>query len=110
MSQELRDYDLIQVDNRYRDQPNEARRMSITATVGPTDDTTDNTRGVQITLDTDAGYAYARVSEDQIRDLLRVLQSRINPDSPFEATLGGADRLNIRPNGSVAELERLSDD
>lgn len=98
MSQDLRDYDLYRVDENDR----EAVEMGVTATVGPSGNgEIDETRGVQITLETPSGYAYGRVSEPQIRDLIWVLQSRIDPDTPPEATGWDADRLTINPDGST---------
>jgi len=106
MSQELRDYDLYRVDKNDR----EAQTMGVTATVGPSGHgEIDDSRGVQFTLETPNGYAYARVSEPQIRDLIRVLQARVNPDVPFEATGWRADRLRINGDGSVAQLDGVNE-
>lgn len=105
MSQDLRDYDLLQVDQAR----NEAHELGVTATVGPSGHgRLDGTRGVQITLATSGGVAYARVTEAQVRDLIRVLATRVNPDAPFEATGWRGDRLTIRPDGSIGELERFN--
>ena len=97
MSQDLRDYDLYQLDRN----SNEAHRMSLTATVGPTGHgEIDDTRGVQITLDTPAGTAYARISEPQIRDLINVLEKRVDPDEGIhEATGWEAERVKISRTG-----------
>ena len=106
MSQDLRDYELYRVDKNDR----EAKTMSVTATVGPSGHgEIDEMRGVQITLETPNGYGYARISEPQIRDLIQVLQARLNPDSPFEATGWQADRLRIKPDGSIAQLDGIDE-
>ena len=96
MSQDLRDYDLMRVDKADA----EASEMSITATVGPNSQS-GNRRGVQFTLKTPNGYAYARVSEDQIRDLIRVLEDRVKTDVGFTATGYEADRLRVDVDGNV---------
>ena len=96
MSQDLRDYDLLRLD----ENDAEADTMSVTATVGPNSES-GNIRGIQLTLDTPNGYAYARVSEDQIRDLIKVLESRIQEGSGFTATGIEADRLKVDENGEI---------
>jgi hypothetical protein len=101
MSQDLRDYRLIRLDER----PNEARELSVTATVGPSTDG-DNKRGVQFTLDTPDGFAYARVSQEQIQDLIEVLSARIDPDTPPEATGIEATRKTVQPDGGSTEVPR----
>ena len=98
MSQDLRDYDLFRVD----DNPTEATRMSVTATVGPSGHgEIDTKRGVQFTLQTPAGTTYARVSEPQVRDLIDVLQKRVDADDDVhEATGWRAERVQISPDGT----------
>lgn len=97
MSQDLREYELFRVDNA----DHEASRMDVTATVGPSGHgDIDDRRGVQLTLVTPAGTAYARVSEPQVRDLIDVLRKRVDPDDEVhEATGWGADRVRIGPDG-----------
>jgi hypothetical protein len=96
MSQELRLYPTCRVDGN----DNEARHMNVTATVGPTGNgEIDATRGVQLTLHTPNGYAYARVSEPQIRDLIRVLHKRVDPDAACEATGMDADTQRVYYDG-----------
>lgn len=100
MSQDLRDYDLFRVDKNDA----EAGNMSVTATVGPTGHgVIDDTRSVQITLDTPNGTAYGRVSEPQIRDLIDVLEARIDPDKKPEATGWEWERTEIAKDGSVEQ-------
>lgn len=100
MSQDLRDYDLTRVDKR----PNEARRLSVTATVGPRSD--DNgTRGVQLTLSAGVGTTYGRLSEPQVRDLIETLQRRLDPGDGFEATSWDAERQTVEPDGTTTEEE-----
>lgn len=98
MSQDIRDYELFRVD----EMPNEALMMSLTATVGPSGHgEIEDRRGVQITLNTPAGFAYARLSEPQVRDLIEVLQKRVDPDNDVhEATGWEAERVQISPGGS----------
>jgi hypothetical protein len=84
----------------------EAAELGVTATVGPTpdDDTNrEHTRGVQLTLRTPNGYAYVRVSEQQVRDLIDVLGKRVDSDSGYEATGGDVPITTprVRPDGSV---------
>ena len=98
MSQELREYRLEQLD----DDSDEARRMHVTATVGPITDE-DRTRGVQLTLETDNGYAYARVSEQQIQDLISVLSARITPEIPPTATGIEANSQVVESDGSKTD-------
>lgn len=98
MSQDVREYPTCRVDGDER----EARYMNVTATVGPTGNgEIDDTRGVQITLDTPDGYAHARVSEPQIRDLIDVLERRVEPDEPPEATGWEADEQTVFFNGET---------
>jgi hypothetical protein len=99
MSQDLRTYDLRRVDRA----DNEASSMSVTATVGPKPDDSEATRGVQITLRTPNGTAYGRVTEGQIRDLIGVLNMRVNPEMPYEATGWKATDVSVKPDGRVAE-------
>jgi len=100
MSQDIRQYPLIRVDQA----DNEASRMDLTATVGPSDDEIDDNRGVQLTLRTPNGYAYARVSEPQIRDLIETLKKRVDPENDdYEATLYGSGNRSVTPTGQVLE-------
>ena len=100
MSQDLRDYDLLRLDK----VDSEAGRMGITATVGPTGDHDIDTRGVQITLETPNGVAYARVSEPQVCDLIETLESRIDDeDKETEATMWGAKNPLVLPSGEFQE-------
>lgn len=96
MSQDLRDYDLIRLD----ENDAEASNLSVTATVGPNSQT-GKMRGAQITLDTPNGTAYARMTEEQLRDLIRVLESRVFVDGGFTATGIEAERLEVEPEGNV---------
>jgi len=96
MSQDIRTYPLERVD----DDTDEAFKMHVTATVGPTP-TEDETRGVQLTLETPSGWAYGRVSEPQIRDLIDVLERRIDPDKPPEATGIEGENLTVEPDGET---------
>lgn len=97
MSQDLRTYELARVDGARE----EANRLSITATVGPTPEDTNNTRGVQVTLDAPQGFAYARLSEAQIQDLIGVLKLRIDSEMPYEATGIKATDTNVKPDGEI---------
>lgn len=99
MSQDLRDYKLCRVD----DNRNEASKLSVTATVGPTcRGEIEGTRGVQVTLATSNGHSYARLSEPQIKDLIEALENRIDPEEDeFEATLFGVDRVTVLPDGTA---------
>lgn len=100
MSQDLRDYRLYRVDENIR----EAREMGVTATVGPTGHgKIDARRGVQITLRAPSGIVYARVSEPQIRDLIEVLEKRLDPDDVLKAIGGEADRETVSPSGTTLE-------
>lgn len=96
MSQDLRDYDLKRVDGNNA----EASNMSITATFGPNSGN-EKRRGVQITLDTPNGTAYGRVTEEQVRDLIHVLQARVFEEGGFTSTGIEADRLTVNQDGSV---------
>lgn len=98
MSQDIREYPTCRVDG----DDHEARYLSVTATVGPTGDgEIDDTRGVQFTLETPSGYAYARVSEPQIRDLIDVLERRISPDESPEATGIDAEKRTVYFDGET---------
>ena len=96
MSQDIRTYLLERVD----DDPAEAFELHVTATVGPTP-TEGETRGVQLTLETPDGFAYARVSEPQLQDLADLIARRIDPDQPPEATGLEAENLTVEPDGET---------
>lgn len=100
MSQDLRDYRLYRVDEDSR----EASEMGVTATVGPTGHgEIDDSRGVQITLRAPYGTIYARISEPQTRDLIEVLEKRLDPDDEYEATGWEANRECVSPRGTILE-------
>lgn len=102
MSQDLREYRLKPVDG----VQHEADRLAVTATVGPYGED-DSPRGAQITLNSRSGTVYARLSEQQLRDLVDVLDRRTAPDEPPTATGIEADYRVVNPDGSV--LERVDD-
>ena len=102
MSQDIRDYELYRVDKN----DIEAGKLGLTATVGPTGHgEIEETRGVQITLHAPGGIVYARMSEPQIRDMIEVLEQRINPDETPEATGWESDRKTVLPTGEIDESE-----
>lgn len=91
MSQDIRDY----VGRRVDEVTNEADCMSLTSTVQA------NGRGIQITLDSYDGTVYVRLTEPQVKDLVTVLEMRLDPDLPYEATGIEADRVTIDQEGNV---------
>lgn len=85
MNQELRTYHIERVDGRAA----EASTASVTACVGP--ECGRGPRAVQLTLATPSKTAYGRLTEAQVRDLIGVLETRVDPDGRYEATGSDAD-------------------
>lgn len=105
MSQDIRDYRLERVDK----VPREARQLSVTATVGPT--VHEQPRGVQLTLETEQTHSYARLTQQQVYDLIEVLLHRVNPGAgDWEATLYGSGRATVLPDGSLLDTEDQIDE
>jgi len=101
MSQDIRRYDTCRVDGN----DDEARRVGVTATVGPTGHgEIDPSRGVQLTLEAPSGYTYARLSQPQVRDLIDTLCRRLDPeDEEYEATMYGAGDRRVLFDGEVID-------